>query len=101
MRQHAQLNCHPDRIAYRVEGTIRTEAIQPILSMSLAPSIPMFGSFFPAWLLCLLGAVVLTMILRGLFVVVGLDDVLRWKVAVYVSIMLIVNYIILSLVFNS
>ncbi len=69
--------------------------------MSLAPSIPMFGSFFPAWLLCLLGAVVLTMILRGLFVVVGLDDVLRWKVAVYVSIMLIVNYIILSLVFNS
>ncbi|MEO4044821.1 YtcA family lipoprotein [Hoeflea sp. CAU 1731] len=69
--------------------------------MSLAPSIPMFGSFFPAWLLCLLGAVVLTMILRGLFVAVGLDDVLRWKVAVYVSMMLIVNYIILSLVFNS
>ncbi|MBW8640066.1 hypothetical protein K1W69_22925 [Hoeflea sp. WL0058] len=69
--------------------------------MSMAPSIPMFGSFFPAWLLCLLGAVVLTMILRGLFVAVGLDDVLRWKVAVYVSMMLIVNYIILSLVFNS
>lgn len=61
----------------------------------------MFGSFFPAWLLCLLGAVVLTMILRGLFVAVGLDDILRWKVAVYVSMMLIVNYIILSLVFNS
>lgn len=50
-----------------------------------APSVPAFGSFFPAWLLCLGGGVVTTVLLRVVFVVTGLDDVLRWRVVSYMA----------------
>jgi uncharacterized membrane protein len=70
---------------------------RPILSLSLAaasmagtahaaaPSVGMFGSFFPAWLLCLFAAVISTVVLRVVFIAVGLDDILRWRVLVYMS----------------
>lgn len=48
-----------------------------------APSIGLFGSFFPSWLLCLLLGVVATVVLRVVFVVSGIDDILQWRVPVY------------------
>lgn len=55
----------------------------PVLAS--APSVPAFGSFFPSWLLCLGGGVVTTVVLRVVFVLVGIDDILRWRVLSYMA----------------
>lgn len=65
-----------------------------------APSIPMFGSFFPSWLLSLAAGVVLTVVLRVIFVLIGLDDILRWRVPVYFSMALALTYLISAIFFG-
>lgn len=65
-----------------------------------APSVPMFGSFFPYWLLSLFAGVILTVVLRLVFVVIGLDDILRWRVPVYMSMALGLTFIISFLAFG-
>lgn len=57
----------------------------PGKAFAMAPSVPMFGSYFPSWLLCLFAGVMLTVIVRVIFIMVGLDDVLRWRVPAYMS----------------
>lgn len=57
-------------------------------SYSAAPSVAMFDSFFPSWLICLLVAVVAAVILRVVFVAIGLDDVLQARVPVYMALAL-------------
>ena len=37
-----------------------------------APNVPLFGAFFPAWMLCALSGIVLAVIVRTLSVVTGL-----------------------------
>lgn len=69
-------------------------------ALAAAPSVPMFGSFFPYWLLSLFAGVVLTVLLRLVFVVIGLDDILRWRVPVYMSMALGLTYLISFLVFG-
>ncbi|WP_246479840.1 YtcA family lipoprotein [Kaustia mangrovi] len=59
--------------------------LAPNAAMAAAPSVPMFGSFFPAWLLCIFAGTVVTVLVRVAFVATGLDDILRWRVAVYMS----------------
>ncbi|WP_417766704.1 YtcA family lipoprotein [Stappia sp.] len=71
----------------------------PFLS-SLAPSIPLFGSYFPAWLVCLFAAIVLTLMTRALLVVTGIDDILRWRVPVYMSMSLAFTYLSLMVFFG-
>jgi hypothetical protein len=39
-----------------------------------APSISILGAFFPAWMLCIIAGIVLTLVLRGLLLAVGLDE---------------------------
>jgi hypothetical protein len=66
----------------------------------LAPSIPLFGSYFPAWLVCLFAAIVLTLMTRALLVVTGIDDILRWRVPVYMSMSLAFTYLSLIVFFG-
>ena len=40
--------------------------------MHLAPSVNILGSFFPAWLLCVVAGVMLTLVARQVFVATGL-----------------------------
>jgi YtcA family len=51
----------------------------------LAPSVNIFGSYFPSWMLCALGAIVLTVVVRQIFVAVGLDRVLPKPFVVYLA----------------
>ncbi|MBN7755339.1 hypothetical protein JF546_05595 [Nitratireductor aquimarinus] len=60
----------------------------------------MFGSFFPYWLLSLFAGVILTVVLRLVFVLIGLDDILRWRVPVYMSMALGLTFIISFLAFG-
>jgi hypothetical protein len=67
---------------------------------SMAPTIPLFGSYFPAWLICLFAAIVLTLVTRALLVATGVDDILRWRVPVYMSMSLAFTYLSLLLFFG-
>lgn len=50
-----------------------------------APSVDLFGSFFPIWMLCIATAAVLTLAARFLLIRVGLDDQLGPRLIVYPS----------------
>jgi len=60
----------------------------------------MFGSYFPSWLLCLFAGVVLTIGLRAAFILVGLDDILRWRVPVYMALALGLTFLLSLTVFG-
>ena len=49
-----------------------------------APSIPLFGAYFPAWLLCATIGILGAVVIRVLFVLIGLDDRLPLRLFVYV-----------------
>lgn len=70
------------------------------LVASAAPSIAMFGSYFPAWLISLVAAVIATVVLRVIFVWTGLDDILRWRVPTYMSLVLLLTIVISSSIFG-
>jgi YtcA family len=50
-----------------------------------APSIDVLGSFFPVWMFCLLGAVVLTAAARSLLLKTGLESHLGPRIIIYPS----------------
>jgi hypothetical protein len=50
-----------------------------------APSIPLFGAYFPAWLACVVVGILGAVLLRVVFVLVGIDDRLPLRLLVYVS----------------
>ncbi|MGO2245712.1 MAG: YtcA family lipoprotein [Halomonas sp.] len=57
-------------------------------ALSAAPAVGMFGSFFPYWLISLFIGVVATIFIRVIFVVTKLDDIIPWRVLVYLSLTL-------------
>lgn len=65
-----------------------------------APSVAMFGSYFPFWLISLSAAIVLTVIVRVVLVVTRVDDILRWRVPAYMAMALSLTYLISFLVFG-
>jgi len=50
-----------------------------------APSFNILGSFFPAWLLCMVAGVVLAAIVNRVLVHYKLDSMLAWTILVYPS----------------
>lgn len=52
-------------------------------STAHAPAIPIFGSFFPAWIICALGGIVLAMVVRALFIAIHIDEHLPAPPLVY------------------
>ena len=58
----------------------------PLLSgcdRPLSPSFPLFGAYFPAWLACATFGIVGALVVRVVFVRIGVDDVLPWRLLVY------------------
>lgn len=51
--------------------------------ISGAPSVPLFGSFFPAWIICAAGGVVFAVILRAIFIALKLNEHLPAPPLVY------------------
>lgn len=72
----------------------------PGAAFALAPSVPMFGSYFPSWLLCLFAGIVLTIVVRVVFIVIGLDDILRWRVPAYMSMALGLTFFLSLTIFG-
>jgi len=57
-----------------------------------APVIVMFGSYFPSWIFYFVFAVVITILLRVLFIKIGFDDLIEYKLLFYISLMLILAF---------
>lgn len=51
-----------------------------------APSIAMFGAYFPAWLACAFVGILGAVVVRLIFILLGLDDVLPIRLPVYVAV---------------
>jgi hypothetical protein len=62
-----------------------------------APSVTVAGAYFPAWLLCALIAVLVTVIVRGLMVVTGFSNHVPYQLAVCSSIGVIVALVVWQL----
>lgn len=50
---------------------------------SSSPVIPFFGAYFPSWIACSLIGIFGAVILRLVFIKIGLDDVMPLRVIVY------------------
>ena len=55
------------------------------------PSVDLLGSFFPAWMLALVIGIVLTLLLRQLFIWTDLDPYLAPRGLVYVALAVLVT----------
>ncbi len=65
-----------------------------------APSIYLAGSYFPAWLLCILGALLVTLLLRWGLIRIGVDDLLPARLPVYACLTLALAFAALLLFFE-
>lgn len=48
-----------------------------------APAVPIFGSFFPAWIICAVGGVILALVVRALLIRLKIDEHLPAPPLVY------------------
>ncbi|WP_219760791.1 YtcA family lipoprotein [Neoroseomonas alba] len=64
-------------------GLTATTLALPGCQASLSPSVPLFGAYFPSWLICLAGGIIGAVVLRVLFIRIGLDEVLPLRLLVY------------------
>jgi hypothetical protein len=46
----------------------------PVAACSYAPTMDLFGSYFPAWMLCAVSGIVAAVIIRQILAVVGIND---------------------------
>ncbi|WP_246132702.1 YtcA family lipoprotein [Devosia ginsengisoli] len=47
------------------------------------PAVPIFGSFFPAWIICAVGGIILAVILRAVLIALRIDEHLPAPPLVY------------------
>jgi len=57
-----------------------------LTSCSRSPSQDILGSFFPAWMLCAVIAILLTIVVRRVAIKIGLDALLPARLLVYVGV---------------
>jgi hypothetical protein len=65
---------HVFAIVMRAQGFWLLATVTVLSGCASAPSISILGAFFPAWMLCIIAGIVLTLVLRGLLLAVGLDE---------------------------
>ena len=67
----------------------------------LAPSVNILGSFFPAWLISIVIGIVLTLLVRQVFVVTKVDASLRPAALVYPSLTCLLTFATWLVLFGS
>jgi hypothetical protein len=60
----------------------------------LSPSVPLFGAYFPSWLICAAVGVLGAVLLRVIFVKIGLDELLPLRLLVYTCIAAIMGLVL-------
>ena len=67
----------------------------------LAPSVNILGSFFPAWLISIVTGVVLTVLVRQVFIATKIDSNLRPAALVYPSLACLLTFATWLVLFGS
>ena len=85
---HSRLACHVrrprvDRGHRHGRGRLAVAILLPLPGCGVAPSVNILGSFFPAWLICIVIGVVLTILTRQVFVAVQIASHLGPAALVY------------------
>jgi len=80
----------------------RYRVVSPILAVGgCDPIINIYGSFFPAWVVCLVAGVLLTVLLRFLFAAIGVEQYLGPLVLIYPSLALLATLVTWLILFQS
>ena len=66
-----------------------------------APSIDILGSFFPAWMVCIVSGIGLTLLARQLLIIIRLDPYLGPRGLIYPSLTLLLTLVIWLLFFRN
>ncbi|WP_392563145.1 YtcA family lipoprotein [Orbus sturtevantii] len=53
----------------------------------------MFGSYFPSWIFYFIFSIIITLLLRVLFIKIGFDNLIGYKLLFYISLMLILAFL--------
>jgi hypothetical protein len=69
--------------------------------MHLAPSINILGSFFPAWLICVVAGIALTVVARQVFIATGMTRHVAPAGLVYPSLACLLTFATWLIVFAS
>jgi len=78
-------------MAHGLPRARRLAAVAPVvLATACDPIVNVYGSFFPAWVLCLLTAVACAVALRFVFVVTGLEEGFVPLLLVYPALVLLI-----------
>ncbi len=59
-----------------------------------APSLALFGAYFPSWLACALAGILGAVLVRLVFIPLGLDDALPVRLPVYVAIAAAIGFLV-------
>lgn len=65
-----------------------------------SPAVPLFGAYFPSWLICLLGGVIGAVVVRVLLVRIGIDDGLPFRLLTYTGVAAIIGFVLALTVFG-
>ena len=65
-----------------------------------SPSLPLFGAYFPSWLICTTAGVIGAVLVRGLFIRLGIDDALPWRLLVYACIAAMIGFVLALTVYG-
>ena len=52
------------------------------------PSFALFGAYFPSWMLCLFIALIAVILLRVIFIRIGLDDLIPFRLTAYTALLI-------------
>ncbi|MGC9941196.1 MAG: YtcA family lipoprotein [Verrucomicrobiota bacterium] len=88
---------------------LRTSFILPLAGMTLAgchadahsPTLDVLGSYFPAWVVCIVIGLVLTLITRQIFIGLKVDAHLRPAPLVYLCLMIFYTLSVWLLIFQN
>ena len=72
-------------------GLIAFGAVAATPAFAAAPSLVVFGAFFPAWILCALIGVVGAILVRAALVTLKLDEFLPAKLIVYLAFAILIG----------
>ena len=81
----------------------RSAGIVPAFALggcTQAPMIPLFGAYFPGWLLCALVGVVAAVLIRVLCILCGLDAILSFRLFTYLASGTVIALLLWSVVFG-
>ncbi len=63
-----------DRNCCAVRGLRRVAIALPVGACNYSPTMDLFGSYFPAWMLCAAAGIVATVIIRQILAAAGIND---------------------------